>query len=353
MSASPIGNFFLRLLTLSAVAALLLASSGCPDSRSKRLEYAYVAAVQVNLRDRVAPVFNKTGSVSNGERVEVLERSKNGRFIRVRSLRDEEGWMEQRYLTNQVIFDDFQKMAKENASWPVQGRAVTRASLNMHAEPERESAHLYQLKEAEQVELLKRATAEKPIARSTQPADSPLMPAAQLLEDWWLVRDSAQHTGWVLGRMLDVEAPIEVAQYAEGQRIVACFVLNNVEDSGRNVPQYLMLLNEPKDGNPADFNQVRVFTWNTKRDRYETAYRERKLAGMLPVTTGFQEFANEGKVPTFTLVLKDQDGIARSATYKMSGVMVKKVAAPEEVAKTPAKPTLSGKPPVSNVPPQP
>lgn len=312
--------------------------SGCQRGASRRSEYGYVAAGQVGLRDRVAPVFNKTGAVSNGERVEILERSKNGRFVRVRSTRDEEGWMEQRYLTTQSIFDKFQQIASENAGWPVQGRAITRASLNMHADPDRDSPHLYQLKEGEQLELLKRTTTERAIEKSLPDAPAPANPPAPVFEDWWLARDSAHHTGWILARIIDLEAPLEVAQYAEGQRIIACFVLNQVEDDGRKVPQYLMLLNEPKDGNPADFNQLRVFTWNTKRDRYETAYRERNVTGMLPATTSFQQFENEGNLPTFTLSFKDSSGATRPVTYKMNGVMVRKVTAPEppkNVAKQP------------------
>jgi hypothetical protein len=174
-----------------------------------------------------------------------------------------------------------------------------------------------------------------------------------VLEDWWLVRNSAHHTGWVLSRIIDLEAPIEVAQYAEGQRIVACFVLNQVEDDGRNVPQYLMLLNEPKDGNPADFNQLRVFTWNAKRDRYETAYRERNLSGMLPATTSFQQFENEGNLPTFTLSFKDSAGATRPVTYKLNGVMVKKVIAPEQAPKNVASQPTPGKRPLASSQAQP
>lgn len=302
-----------------------------------------MAAVQVSLRDRVAPVFEKTGMVSNAERVEILERSKNGRFVRVRSPRNEEGWMEQRYLASQAVFDLFQKIAADNTGWPVQGHASTRASLNMHAEPGRESPALYQLKEGEKVELLKRASAEKPLVRGSEPVAASAPPLAPVLEDWWLVRDSAQHAGWALGRMIDLEAPIEVAQYAEGQRIVACFLLDHVDDAGKSVPQYVMLLNEPKDGNAADFNQVRVFTWNVKRDRYETAYRARKLAGMLPARTGFQEFGKEGKLPIFTLLLKAPTGDVQPVTYKLNGAMVRKVLSPEELAKAPVKASAPGK----------
>jgi hypothetical protein len=341
------------LLIVLALVAMLIATS-CQRGGRRRAEYGYVAAGEVNLRDRVAPVFNKTGSVENGERVEILERSKNGRFARVRSPRDEEGWMEQRYLTTQGIFEQFQKMSSDNANWPVQGRATTRASLNIHAEPDRDSAHLYQMKEGEKVELLKRATSERAIIASLPAGATPVQPPPPVIEDWWLVRDSARHTGWVLARIVDLEVPIEVAQYAEGQRIIACFVLNQVEDNGRNVPQYLMLLSEPKDGSSADFNQVRVFTWNAKRDRYETAYRERNVSGMLPVTTSFQQFENEGNLPVFTFSFKDPKdpgGTTRPVTYKMNGVLVKKVVPPDQAPKTAAvQPTPAKRPPATSQP---
>jgi hypothetical protein len=61
--------------------------------------------------------------------------------------------------------------------------------------------------------------------------------------------------GWLLARMLDVDIPLEIAQYAEGKRIVASFVLDQVTDADKKVPQYLVLLSENKDGMPFDYNQ--------------------------------------------------------------------------------------------------
>ena len=80
--------------------------------------------------------------------------------------------------------------------------------------------------------------------------------------------------------MLDVDVPLEVAQYAEGQHIVASFVLSVVSDGEKKVPQYLVLLTESKDGLPFDYNQARLFTWNLKRDRYETADRRAAQRGV-------------------------------------------------------------------------
>lgn len=175
-------------------------------------------------------------------------------------------------------------------------------------------------------------------AEKTEPAPTPAVPhpagPPPVIEDWWLVRDSHGRAGWVLARMVDMDVPLDVAQYAEGQRIVAFFVLNEVQDADKKIPQYLMVLTEPKDGLPFDFNQLRVFTWNVKRHRYETAYRER-IEGMLPVTLAKEDFGKEGVLPVFTVRALDEDGTTSERKYKLNTPIVRRVMAPNEA---PAKP---------------
>lgn len=299
-------------------------------------EVAYVNTPQVVLRDRLATIFEKKGTVKLGDKVYVLDHQR--RFSYVRTESGEEGWISDRYLVDAATFDKFQKLVTENANTPVQSYATTRATLNLHVEPGRDTEHLFQLKEGEKVEYLKRATAEKPgsaqppVAKksSGKPGSEPEEPAPAL-EDWALVRGSEKHVGWVLARMLDVEVPFEIAQYAEGQRIVSSAVLSKVQDGANSVPQYLVMLTDPKDGLPWDFNQIRVFTWNTKRHRYETAYRERNLIGMFPVKVGTEDFGKEGVLPVFTLRVKDSQGRERERKYRMIGPIVRRVATPEEL----------------------
>jgi hypothetical protein len=329
-----------RVALLALLPCALIA--GCGHNLARPGEVAYVAAVQVTVRDRVATVFNKVATLENGEKVTVLERTKNGRFVRVRSAHGEEGWVEQRYLADQKIFDRFQALEQANASAPVQARAVTRADLNMHATPGRDSEHLYLLKEGEKLDLLKRATAEKtvkgaPAAKpgATDDSAAPLPPP--VIEDWWLVRSQQKHYGWVLARMVDLDIPVDVAQYAEGSRIIADFVLNQVDDNGKLVPQYLLLLNEAKEGSPADFDQVRVFTWNKRPHHYETAYRERNLNGTLPAQAGQENFGREGTLPVFTIRVRDDEGNISQRKYRLQGVIVKRVFAPGEEPPKPVR----------------
>jgi len=325
-------------------AAMLLA--GCGRGRHRILEVAYVSAPQAALRDQVSAIFNRVGNVKNGERVEVLEHEK--RFARVRTASGIEGWIEQRYLVDQKTFDALQKLTQDNQNDPVQAPGILRNDTNLHVTPGRETEHLYQLASGAKVSILKRATAEKqagamPAARPSAAATT-AKPGAKaapgpVLEDWWLVRDDQGRVGWVLARMVDVDVPLEVAQYAEGQRFVAFFVLNEVQDNDKGVqkriPQYLCVLTDPHDGLPYDFDQIRVFTWNTRKHRYETAYREHGLNGVLPVRVAQENFDKEGTLPVFILDLSDETGNVVEHKYKLNTPIVRRVLAPGEVVPKP------------------
>ena len=305
---------------LLLVVAVIGLASGCGRGHKRALEVDYVSAPQVVLRDQLAQVYNKVATAKNGDRVEVLERER--RFARVRTDNGVEGWVEQRYLVNQQVFDGFQKLAQEEKDSAIEAMATTRNDTNLHLEPGRDSEHLYQLAQGTKVSLFKRGMAERNLPGSAKAAQRN---EAKPMEDWWLVRDAQGHVGWVLGRMLDLDIPLEVAQYAEGQRIVAYFTLNQVKDADKSVAQYLVLMTEPKDGLPFDYNQARVFTWNVRRHRYETAYRERNLNGVLPITVGHESFGKEGELPTFTLRVRDATGNVIERKYKMNTPIVRRV----------------------------
>lgn len=321
---------------MAGVVAAILFLSACNRGRHRVLEVAYVSAPQAALRDQVAAAYNRVGNVKNGERVEVVDHEK--RFARVRTSTGIEGWIEQRYLVDQKTFDGLQKLTQDNQAAPVQAPGILRNDTNLHITPGRDTEHLYQLASGAKVSILKRATAEKQPgaavpAKPVAAKAGSKAPAGPTLEDWFLVRDPIGRVGWVLGRMVDVDAPIEIAQYAEGQRLVAFFVLNDVPDGDKRVSQYLCVLTEPHDGLPYDYDQARVFTWNVRKHRYETAYRERGLDGVLPVTVTTDSFDKEGTLPVFILRVKDDAGNVTERKYKLNTPIVRRVLAPGEAAK--------------------
>jgi len=338
------------LLRSAAIVLCLAFLVGCHRGSGRVLEIAYVSGVQAILRDRVAAVYEKTGVVKNGDRVEVLDHDRH--FVKVRTTTGAMGWVEQRYLVGQEVYDRIQKLTADNQTDPVQAAGTTRNDTNLHVEPGRDTEHLYQISAGEKLGLLKRGTADKPgsVAPPQRAAKATGKDAAgkkkekdkdkdketgqahdkkpvPIVEDWWLVRDSHNRVGWVLGRMIDVDIPLDIAQYAEGQRIVAFFVLNQVQDGDKKVGQYLTILAEPKDGLPFDFNQIRVFTWNVRKHRYETAYRER-MEGVLPVTVSQENFDKEGTLPVFVIRVQDDSRKVLERKYKLNTPIVRRVLEP-------------------------
>ena len=374
---------------------LLIGLSACGvGGAGKQEDVLYVTATQAFLRDRVAPVYSKTGTVHNGDRVVVLERGK--RWERVRNAAGEEGWLQDRYLVGENVFAEFQKMYREYQDDPAQAHGVLRSDFRLHLSAGRNTERLFLLKEGDKVALLQRITVAKAASSAPPPpqlqsgssqekqdasdavkddaakeeekeykgTEKPATPpvsarkaarqekltvkerakhdqmvpgaSAALMEDWWLVRSAQGHSGWILARMIDVDVPLEIAQYAEGQRIVAFFPLTTVHDSAlkKDVPYYLVLMTESKDGMPFDYNQIRVFSWNDRKHRYETAYRQRNVFGLLPVSVGKEAFENPGEQPTFTIRVKDENGSPAEQKYRLEGVIVKRVLAPGE---TPVK----------------
>jgi hypothetical protein len=372
----------------SALLALMLLPSliGCSRFRPHaKTDVVYVMVKQTFLRDRVAAVSNRVAPVVNGQRLEIVEKGR--RFLKVKTEKNEIGWIEDRAVIDASVYQGFQDLHKAHDKDPVVATAALRDDLYVHLTPGRDTERFYLLPEGEKLQLLVRASVPKPqstwgalpkpiatpppaktgkapspvnpkttakpaanarpnaasaasgASKATGPADNTPVP----LEDWWLIRSSQGKVGWLLARRMDVDVPDAVGGYSEGQKMVGAYVLTTVMDPqaatpDKKVPEYVTVLNAYKDGLPYDFDQLRVFTWNPKKHRYETAFRQRNLQGYLPVEVSTKTFDNQGPVPSFSfrqavgdqVAIDSATGIAKPSqtetlTYRMDGVMVKRV----------------------------
>lgn len=347
---------------------LAIALSGCSRLRPKPpTQYVYVTAKQTFLRDRVAAVSNRVGTVENGDKLQVLEHGR--RWLRVSTEKGEQGWIDEKAVATQEIFDQFEALKQQHQKDPAIASAVVRDDVYLHSKPGRDTERFYRLAEGEKLKLLRRATLPKPIPpgqRPARPVPSASQPAEAgkteistetappVMEDWWLIRDSKGDTGWLYSRMMDVDVPDAVGRYAEGQRIVGAYVLTTVNDpeapqDDKNIPIYVTVLSPYKAGLSYDFDQVRVFTWNIKKHRYETAFRDRNIEGYLPLeikTTpdpyGKSPTAST-PAPTFSyralsadspVVIPDPvtgdivPGKTIQKTYRLEGNLVRRILAP-------------------------
>jgi hypothetical protein len=312
-----------------ALFLLMICMSGCRSSepRAPAIGEAYAGPATLPLRRDIPKQAPVVATVKHGERLEIVQRRR--RFLKVRTLGGTEGWIEDHLLLSSAEIAALKEVERRALSLPSQGVASTYDVLNVHTEPNRQAPSFFQVKEGEKFDLVAHMSASgapperKPLIPpkpKTTPAarkraeskyPQPPMPPAPTLppdwkelsrtppevqqeiadsraakmapkEDWSLVRNAKGESGWVLTRGIYMAIPDDVAQYAEGHRITSYFALSDVNDDGV-VKHNWLWTTLTGTGHPYDFDSFRVFTWSSRKHRYETAYIQRNVEGYFPV----------------------------------------------------------------------
>lgn len=339
------------------VAVLLLAGCAAEADRAPVIGEAYVGPATLPLRQEIALKSDVVATVKHGDRLQILQRRR--RFLKVRTERGLEGWIDERLLLSPDEIAELRQFSDQSKSMPSQGVASTYDTLNIHTEPNRRSPSFLQVKEGEKLEVIgHRVTPRvtpprKPIIvrnpnapkrPAKKPRESvrippPPMPAPPKLpenwlelskfssalpeppkvepepvpmDDWTLVRTSTGQSGWVLTGRIYLAIPDEVAQYAEGRRITSYFSLGQVRD-GDQIKHHWLWTTISRGLQTYDFDSFRVFIWNLRRHRYETAYIERNRTGYFPVLTHPVAFSG-ATYPGFSVCL-EKDGVRYRRSY--------------------------------------
>jgi hypothetical protein len=299
----------MRKLALGFLVVLVICAGAYWRFHHRRgpVETAYVGRGQVTVWSSSALVKESLATANFGDRLEVLARS--GEQAQVRTPSGIVGWVGGDELLSEEFWQKAKALLAETGKRPVEGRGRTRVIGNLHLDPARDSSRLAQLSKGVPLELFERRAVPVPVSVPVAPpatvsqsapvspagsaaADSDAVPAAApaKLEDWWLVKakppGQQEMAGWLLGRFiaLDVPAPLPDYATAAGVRIVAWFELNRVPDERIGlVPQYLVLGAHGPEGQPCDFTLLRAYTWDQRKQRYETAFVESDLCGKLPI----------------------------------------------------------------------
>jgi SH3-like domain-containing protein len=348
----------------AAVLALCLAGCGSGPPGTSVIGEAYVGPAELKIRSDIPLQSSTVATVKHGDRLEILQARR--RFLRVRTPRGAEGWTDERQLLSTADMAALRELAERAAAMPVQGQATTYSDLNVHTQPARQSPSFVQVKEKEKMDVLThmatpradaprkpliaptpkkaKAAAKKPAKKEAKypppPMPKPPAPPSDWLElsnsdqpdepapaeeeiddktpapvdEWSLIRTASGQAGWVLTRRLVMAIPDEVAQYAEGHRIVSYFSLGEVRDGDQKKRTWLWTT-IGAGTEPYDFDSFRVFVWSQRRHRYETAYIERNLKGYAPVLLREVKFSERGKVkgeavnyPGFSICIEKKDG---------------------------------------------
>ena len=362
-------SFALLILLLG-----LLAGCNRDSGRTAPIADGYVGPMTLNVREDLTPRSPTVATIKHGERVEIVQRRR--RFARVRTSAGAEGWIDGRQLLTSDQMGALNSRSSQYAKAPSMGTAVVHDALNLHTEPNRQSPSFHQIPAAGSAEVLahklaprvayqppvpaappKPAPPKKRKKESDEKLAKPPMPKAPPLpedwlelsktpvveeevkegeeaeekapeapsvrfDDWSLVRTPEGKVGWVLTRALIMAIPDEVAQYAEGDRITSYFSLGKVADEGQVKDNWLWTTISQNE-QPYQFDGFRVFIYNPRRHRYETAYIERNLKGYFPVQATPQGASNSAG---FSLVVEDKDGQLYRRTYEFQGYRVRMIA---------------------------
>jgi hypothetical protein len=317
--------------------------------KHETLGEAYVGERTATLWSSVAQVREPLDTLHYGDRVDVVARRNDS--IKVRTASGELGWVEGRYLMDPPLWQRSTQLLKQVLPMPAQARGRTKVATNLRVEPGRTQARLYQFARGVPVEIVGRAVADW--TQVTDERESSNEPQDTKKEDWFLIRGLATRppgdstaraaettttapgdqtlpiAGWVIARFIELDLPDAVRDGASSANIrpVAWFELNRVSDPAGDKTQYLVAAARGSEGQPCDFTTLRVYTWNLKKERYETAFIENDLCGQLPVLLG------KGPKGEPEFRFHQMDGNKEERAYRLIQTVVRRIREPGETAK--------------------
>jgi len=254
-------------------------------------EQAYVRGRNVTAWNRVAQVREPVVVLRHGELVSVLER--RGTHASVRTSEGRVGWVDERQLMEPDLWRQGAQLLDRTRGMVAYATGRTKVVSNIRAEPGRAGPRIFQLTAGVPVEVVARAVAAWSPQDTTSTTEEGGAEKQTRREDWSLVRardrEVGEIAGWVLGRFIEPDLPAPLHNLGAGIRWMGWYELGHVSDEGIEKPQFLGLGITGPEGQACDFNLMRVFTWHTVRDRYETAYVDSSLCGSLPVSVVRQD----------------------------------------------------------------
>lgn len=295
---------------LVAVPLLLLVAFLAWMFRPKHelLGTAFVSERSITLWSSVAQVREPLDILHYGDRVDVLARRNDN--VKVRTLAGTVGWVDGRLLMEPELWERSARLLEQVRTMTVQARGRTKVATNLRVQPGRSEPRIYQFGRGVPVEIVARGVADW--AQVTDEKESSNEPQETKKEDWFLVRGIATRppgegaargmesttsqpgdqtipvAGWVVARFLELDLPEAVREGTASANVrpVAWFPLNRVSDPSGDKSQYLVAGTHSGEGQPCDFTTLRVYTWNNRKTRYETAFIENNLCGALPIAVG-------------------------------------------------------------------
>jgi len=340
-----------KLLVAVPLLCLVAVTAWFFRPKHEYLGEAYVSERSTTLWSSVALVREPIDTLHYGDRVDIMARRNDS--VKVRTVAGAVGWVDARLLLEPVLWQRSVKLLAAAKAMPVQARGRTKVQTNLRVDPGRTQQRLYQFGRGVPVEVVARTVADW-VPVSDERENKEAQEARK--EDWFLVRGLATRppgeasarssesntttqpgdqtipiAGWVVARFveLDLPEPVREGMASANVRPIAWFELNRVESPSGAKPQYLVAGTRNSEGQPCDFTVLRVYTWNQKRTRYETAFIENNLCGQMPVRV---DKGPKGE-PEFRF--RQMNGPKEDRVYHLTQTVVRRVREPGDIRSKP------------------
>jgi len=338
-----------KLLVAVPLLCLVVVLAWILRPKREYLGEAYVSERSTTLWSSVAQVREPIDVLHYGDRVDVMARRND--TAKVRTVTGAIGWVDARLLLEPALWQRSVKLLNAAKAMPVQARGRTKVQTNLRVEPGRTEARLYQFGRGVPVEVVARA-----VADWVQDSDERENNAAEATkkEDWFLVRGLATRppgevsarssesntttqpgdqtvpiAGWVVARFVELDLPDAVREgmASANVRAIAWFELNRVTTPSGDKAQYLVAGTRNAEGQLCDFTVLRVYTWNQRRTRYETAFIENNLCGQMPVRL------DKGPKGEPEFHFRQISGAKEERVYRLTQTVVRRVREPGDTNK--------------------
>jgi len=289
---------------------IVLLLSSCSPKPEAVLDEATVVARNASVRQKNSSTSRTLVTLNVGDRVDILERQAN--WYRIRRGPRLQGWMEESTIVTNETKTRTQDLVVASKSQKPQNTIVLREEANFRIEPGRATAIIRRLDAGTKAEVLERTTTPRPGSDT-------------FMDVWLKVRPSPTEVGWVIASLVEFDVPSELAGYTEGYAYSAVKQLNQVQDTLAGPINWYVVGERSQGTDPmVDFEGIRVFTWNLRMHRYETAYRSRDIRGVYPLEIG-QDQGN----PTFRYHELAADNTTKTPrTFAMYGVVTRSMDPP-------------------------
>ena len=343
-----------KLLVAVPLLSLVVLVAWMFRPKHESLSEAYVSERSATLWSSVAQVREPLGVLHYGDRVDIVARRNDS--IKVRTSAGELGWVDGRYLMDPSLWQRSAKLLVQVRPMPIQARGRTKVATNLRVEPGRTEPRIYQFGRGVPVEIVGRAVADW--EQTTDEKESSNEAQETKKEDWFLVRGVATRppgesttraaetttttqsgdqtvpiAGWVIARFIELDVPEAVRDETTSANIrpLAWFELNRVSDPSGDRPQYLVAAARGPEGQPCDFTTLRVYTWNLRKERYETAFIENNLCGQVPVLIG------KGPKGEPEFRFRQMDGNKEQRVYRLMQTVVRRIREGADAAQKPGR----------------